>query len=410
MAEQNVLNVLADGIAVGKIDEAKVETAIAAVKKASAGVHDAALDSLKQLHDTLTPEQRAALVDKVDAHWEVWKSTNNMDEMPGDADHPGHIDRLAKDVNLAPDQVAKIRATFSDKMKNHPQKFDPTQVEAHLQEFGAAFKAPSFDPKTLPHGAFANQHLAVWGARRMAHFYEAVDPLLTPEQRTKLSGEIKEHAAAKSGVLDGDKHERWRRCGPHPSVPRSSAIHCAIIASEARANQRGPSGLPAVPAVISAVIPGPVVIARVIDPAGPSAVAVVVEIAGLPPRYSGPVRSVTVVPAIAEPEVGDAVVVDRFGRRDVRGVRVDDDFLRRRVRRRDEADAGNDAEWRERLREGEEGPTHGSTVLSCVSVPDCAHQDTTDARRGAASGGTRVGWIRCRFRHMGCRAMGGRAL
>jgi Spy/CpxP family protein refolding chaperone len=207
-AEQNMLGILADGIAAGKIDAAKVDAAIEAVKTASTGVHEAVIESLNQLHALLTPEQRAALVDKVEAHWEVWKKANSEEEQPGDAAHPGHLDRLAKDLNLAPDQVEKIRTTFAAKVKSHPQKFDRAQVDAHIQEFGTAFKAATFDAKTLARGPFVHQHLAVWGARRMAHFYEAIDPILTPEQRTKLSAEIKEHAAAKSGIFDGDKHER----------------------------------------------------------------------------------------------------------------------------------------------------------------------------------------------------------
>jgi Spy/CpxP family protein refolding chaperone len=207
-AEQNMINVLASGIAAGKIDEAKVDAAIDGIKTASAGVHEAAVESLNQLHAVLTPEQRAALVDKVEAHWEVWKKSNTQEEKAGEADHPGHLDRLAKDLSLAPDQVEKIRATFSDKVKTHPQKFDPAQVEAHIQEFGTAFKATTFDAKTLQRGAFVHQHLAVWGARRMAHFYEAIDPLLTPEQRAKLSAQLKEHATAKSGIYDAEKHER----------------------------------------------------------------------------------------------------------------------------------------------------------------------------------------------------------
>src|SRR5580658_6163621 len=73
VAEQNVLNVLADGIAAGTIDGAKVDAAIDGVKAASAGLHEATIDALNQLHAALTPEQRAALVDKVEAHWEVWK-------------------------------------------------------------------------------------------------------------------------------------------------------------------------------------------------------------------------------------------------------------------------------------------------------------------------------------------------
>jgi Spy/CpxP family protein refolding chaperone len=207
VAEQNVINVLADGIAAGKIDDAKVEAAIEGVKTASAALHDASVASLNQLHEALTPEQRAALVDKVAAHWAVWKESNAQEEKP-DSAHHGQIDWLAKDLNLGPDQVDKIRATFAEKVKNHPLKFDPAQVDAHIQEFGTAFKGATFDAKTLPHAGFAQQHLAVWGTRRMAHFYEAIDPLLTPDQRTKLSATLKAHASAKSGILDGDKNER----------------------------------------------------------------------------------------------------------------------------------------------------------------------------------------------------------
>jgi Spy/CpxP family protein refolding chaperone len=207
-AEQKVLNLLADGIAAGKIDEAKVKGAIDGVKTASIGVHDAAVQSLNELHAALSPEQRAALVDKVEAHWEVWKSSNNQEEAAGNEAHPGHLDRVAKDLGLTADQVTQVRAAFSESVKKHPLKFDASQVDTHLQEFSTAFKSDKFDAKALKHGPFAHQHLAVWGAWRMAHFYEAVGPVLRPEQRAKLSAEMKEHAAAKSGILDGDKHER----------------------------------------------------------------------------------------------------------------------------------------------------------------------------------------------------------
>jgi Spy/CpxP family protein refolding chaperone len=178
------------------------------VKTASVGVNDATVQSLNELHAALTPEQRVALVDKVEAHWEVWRRSSNQEEAVGDEAHPGRLDRVAKDLDLTPSQVAQVRATLGETVKTHPLKFDASQVETHIQEFGAAFKSEKFDAKALKHGPFAHQHLAVWGASRMAHFYEAVGPALTPEQRAKLSAEIKEHAAAKSGIFDADNHER----------------------------------------------------------------------------------------------------------------------------------------------------------------------------------------------------------
>ena len=44
-------------------------------------------------------------------------------------------------------------------------------------------------------GAALCEELASRGATRMAHFYETVTPLLTPEQRTKLAAELREHAS-----------------------------------------------------------------------------------------------------------------------------------------------------------------------------------------------------------------------
>jgi Spy/CpxP family protein refolding chaperone len=68
-AEAAVLQTLADGIAAGTIDATKVNAALAQLTAASSSLHDAAAEALNQLHAVLTPEERAALVDKVEAHW-----------------------------------------------------------------------------------------------------------------------------------------------------------------------------------------------------------------------------------------------------------------------------------------------------------------------------------------------------
>lgn len=75
-AERNLEATLADGVAAASIDTAKVDADVAQLTAAAAGVHDASCDALNKLHDELTPPQRAALVDKVESHWAVWKKTN----------------------------------------------------------------------------------------------------------------------------------------------------------------------------------------------------------------------------------------------------------------------------------------------------------------------------------------------
>jgi Spy/CpxP family protein refolding chaperone len=196
-AQKAVLLALADGVAAGNVDTAKVDAAVAAVGTAASQVHGATVDALNQLHAVLRPEQRTALVDKVEAHWSMWKEANG-DEAAAAKEHEpgGHIAHLAKEISLTPDQVDKLRASFASSVAAQSQraKFDPAEAEAHLKAFGTAFAADTFDAKSLATGTATNTHIASWGAARMARFYEALSPLLTPDQRTKVAAKLHAHA------------------------------------------------------------------------------------------------------------------------------------------------------------------------------------------------------------------------
>jgi Spy/CpxP family protein refolding chaperone len=190
-AEKNLLLTLADGIAAGTVDTAKVDAAIAKLTTAAEAVHAGSFDTLNKLHAVLSPPERAALADKVEAHWEVWRQVNHEAE-PGGREPGGRLARLTEEVSLTPDQVTKISAALHKAPAAHPATFDPQKAEAHVHAFSSAFAGDSFDAKTITSNA--NGHLASRGAMRMAHFYETVTPLLTPEQRTKLAAELREHA------------------------------------------------------------------------------------------------------------------------------------------------------------------------------------------------------------------------
>ncbi|MGO8997847.1 MAG: periplasmic heavy metal sensor [Polyangiaceae bacterium] len=183
-AEQALVGLLADGIAAGAIDTAKVDAAVAQLSSTAAAVHDASTDALNRLHAVLTPPQRAALIDKLEAHWSVWQKANT--------DESDHLAQLAGDLTLAPDQIDKVRASLADAMKTIPH-FDPQEVAAHIRAFGDAFKAETFDAKTLTTGGPATAHMVGWGGAHMARFLESVSPVLTPDQRTKLAQRLREH-------------------------------------------------------------------------------------------------------------------------------------------------------------------------------------------------------------------------
>jgi len=190
-AERDLISTLADGITAGKIDSAKVDAAVAKVGTASAAVHTATADALTQLHDALSPIERAALVDKVKAHWEVWQKVN-VAEKAGSSEKGTHLAKLTELLGLKPDQVAAItKALGTDPAV--PAANDPKAVDAHVQAFATAFLADKFDAKSLAAPATAaGGHMARHGGARQARFFEAVVPVLTPEQRTKLAAHLQE--------------------------------------------------------------------------------------------------------------------------------------------------------------------------------------------------------------------------
>jgi hypothetical protein len=151
----------------------------------------ATTDALTKLHDALAPVERAALVDKVRAHWEVWHRVN-ADEKATSNEKGTHLAELSRLLSLAPDQLDTITKALSADVPVTPQT-DPKAVEAYIQAFGTAFQSDKFDAKSLATTATAAAgHVARHGGARLARFCEAVTPVLTPLQRGELAAHLRE--------------------------------------------------------------------------------------------------------------------------------------------------------------------------------------------------------------------------
>jgi Spy/CpxP family protein refolding chaperone len=193
-ANGSLLRVLGDGVATGTIDKTKVDAAVDKASAASATVPAATADTLNALHAALRPEQRAALVDKVDAQWTVWKDTNAGDETTDDSKPHSRLAHLTKEIGLTSAQVDKVRANL-DRKNETKKPFAAAAADAYIEAFDTAFVEDTFDAKKLPASATDNTHVVAWGAERMARFYEALVPVLTPAQRTKIADELHQRAA-----------------------------------------------------------------------------------------------------------------------------------------------------------------------------------------------------------------------
>jgi Spy/CpxP family protein refolding chaperone len=191
--EHKLLTALADGLVAASFDTPAVDAAAARVTEAAAAAQDASAGALNELHGILTPVQRAALVDKVEAHWAVWQEANAGESGGAKTAENGRLSTLTRELGLTADQVDKIRANLADGTKAAPRR-DPQAIASRLNAFGDAFRSETFDARALQTGT-ASSPVVEWGAAGLARFVEAASSVLTQDQRAKLAQKLREHAA-----------------------------------------------------------------------------------------------------------------------------------------------------------------------------------------------------------------------
>jgi Spy/CpxP family protein refolding chaperone len=188
MAEAALLTTLADEVGQSTVDSAKVEGAAGEVAATVPQRREAIATSLNQLHDVLTPPQRATLTDKIEAHLVVWQQ-QNLDGGP--PDRPGgHLGELTADLGLTGEQAANFRTAMASR-EPHPG-FDNERTVSDLRAFADAFRRDTFDARAmaLPFDA----RVVGWGAVHLARVVEAMAPILNDEQRALLQQKLRDHA------------------------------------------------------------------------------------------------------------------------------------------------------------------------------------------------------------------------
>jgi len=181
---------VAEGVAAGAVDLAKVDGLIGQLDAAAAGVRACSVEALGQLHAVLAPDERGELIEKVEAHWEIWRQVNQEDT--GDRSAGGRLAALATELSLTVDQIERAAAALHTALPARSGPFDRARVDADVQAFSAAFLSASFDARATTLGE--KSRLSSHGATRMAIFYETVTPLLTPAQRAELADHLRERA------------------------------------------------------------------------------------------------------------------------------------------------------------------------------------------------------------------------
>lgn len=194
VAEQTLLTALADGVTSANIDGGAIDADVQRVTSAVRTVHDTCADALNRLHALLSPSERAALVDKVEANWAVFRRVNTTGTVDESVDEQHELGNLTAELDLTPDQMQRVEAALCSAMTSVPP-LDSREIDAEISAFGDAFRGDTFDAKGLAAADDANAHMAGWAASHLAHVVEAVSPVLTAEQRTVFAERLRLHAA-----------------------------------------------------------------------------------------------------------------------------------------------------------------------------------------------------------------------
>lgn len=192
-AEQATLSAIIDGVAAGAIDMGRLNAGLARVDAAAANVHAATQNALNDLHAALTPAEREDLVDKVESHWQIWRQVS-LEDASVTNEKGSFLAGLAFALDLTEAQIKAIELGLASSPAH--DKSGTEKVEAYVKSFAKTFEEEKFDASKLAAANEANLHVARSGEARMAHIYEVVTHVLSPEQRTKLAARLQEHLDA----------------------------------------------------------------------------------------------------------------------------------------------------------------------------------------------------------------------
>lgn len=197
-ARKQVMLALADQVQAGQVDRAALQPKIDAMAAALEKSRPADRAAIEHLHAILTPDQRVAFVDALQA-----KMHDRM-AAAHEGHHGGGMGEMAKDLNLTDEQKQKIheamRARFHGEGHDGDRDGDhhgpPPEMREHMdhgRNMLEAFKQDHFSMDEVAPQRDVHQD-ATKMSDHILGMVEIVLPILTPEQRTIAAQKLREHA------------------------------------------------------------------------------------------------------------------------------------------------------------------------------------------------------------------------
>lgn len=190
-ARQDLMTTLAAQVEAGAIDRAALQPKVAALTAAMQASQPADRAAFEQLHAVLSPDQRAAFVDAVQAR---------AQQRAGAFKGHGVMKEWAQEMQLTDDQRAQIKAAVMQKMQaaGAPDHADWRGAKHQGEAVMAAFKQDTFVFDQVQPPRDVSQMVARMTDRFLG-IAEAAVPVLTPAQRAIAAQKLRARAASVEG-------------------------------------------------------------------------------------------------------------------------------------------------------------------------------------------------------------------
>jgi Spy/CpxP family protein refolding chaperone len=189
-AAKRLIEDVAAGVAAGQLDRAKIGPDVEQVASSAAATQPSVEDAMQRLHDTLDPAQRKQLVEA------MRRAREEAREERGERGHE-RMQKLVEGLALSPEQRESIRDRVRTAMQGRaPAMRERAEaIRARMKAVADAFEGDAFDAKALGVGQSSGEMARAW-ADGMVEFVEAMLPVLTPEQRSKLAERLRQVGAS----------------------------------------------------------------------------------------------------------------------------------------------------------------------------------------------------------------------
>lgn len=190
IARRRLVGLVADGIASGTFDDARLGAALEEILTAAEQRGPAVIEALLRLHQGLTPAQRASVAGTVTEGISLQASQSRGEREQVQQ----RVNSLTASITLSEPQKAALKSDIIDAFRRYaPDLVEEADIRRQqLGKLAQAFAGTYFEPTVTSVSATSDLEAK---SQRLIAFARTLSKILTPEQRVQVAAALRQRAS-----------------------------------------------------------------------------------------------------------------------------------------------------------------------------------------------------------------------